>query len=536
MKLINLDRPVAKKICTMALILLKQSGIARAVYCLFLLMTFYIVHMTNHTSRNIVPRPQISHYTSSNVTLGTLCEIHNKLCVVDFQQNISISRSSRVFVLKSNASLVDTLRTYNKVIAALRKRRKISTNETLLTSTLEVNREHIHTAYGLDYFAEIFKGDNVETLLLKWIPFLDAHMVSEYLPIKHFYPSQMPPDEQCDSKDTNPYCKEMLERSIHANPSTILPYTLQTTTSVQKRNKTYLGYPEYALYLHFIHGGYVDTIGNVFTGNLDIVPFQCRENTVNRSLTDETQFIKEVFVISHYWGSGYFHSMIEVMPRIAAYVDFLKAHPSIRIHTVGPCRAVNFAMIGLDPARMIWGPVKAGLIYLPQGGGCGWLHPLAGQILHQHYQQYIHSNWPQLQQDTIVLVKRSYHRKFGQHKEVATMMSAIAQEHKLNFKTFADNPPPPMNTTAQLFARARLVIAPHGAGLSNMIFARPETPVMEVLCNPDWNGCFWAQCTNLGQRYFGLLANLSKKCEDTRINLDFLRILVTNILKSSNVK
>lgn len=42
----------------------------------------------------------------------------------------------------------------------------------------------------------------------------------------------------------------------------------------------------------------------------------------------------------------------------------------------------------------------------------------------------------------------------------------------------------------ELFNNARLVIAPHGAGLTNILFCRENTPIVEFLLKPNCNRCF----------------------------------------------
>ena len=49
----------------------------------------------------------------------------------------------------------------------------------------------------------------------------------------------------------------------------------------------------------------------------------------------------------------------------------------------------------------------------------------------------------------------------------------------------------PFDHTAKLFARANLIVAAHGAGLSNMILAPKGTPIIEISPSDSFNACFW---------------------------------------------
>jgi hypothetical protein len=58
----------------------------------------------------------------------------------------------------------------------------------------------------------------------------------------------------------------------------------------------------------------------------------------------------------------------------------------------------------------------------------------------------------------------------------------------------------PLATQAQLLADAKIVVAPHGAGLANLLFARPGTSVVEIVPAGRYN----ATCYPEKSRIFGL--------------------------------
>jgi capsular polysaccharide biosynthesis protein len=64
-----------------------------------------------------------------------------------------------------------------------------------------------------------------------------------------------------------------------------------------------------------------------------------------------------------------------------------------------------------------------------------------------------------------------------------------------------------MSLTAQaaLFASAECVVAPHGAGLTNLVFCRPGTTVVDLF-SPNWvNPCYWTLCQAAGLNYHYLI-------------------------------
>ncbi|MBD2577465.1 glycosyltransferase family 61 protein [Oscillatoria sp. FACHB-1406] len=67
---------------------------------------------------------------------------------------------------------------------------------------------------------------------------------------------------------------------------------------------------------------------------------------------------------------------------------------------------------------------------------------------------------------------------------------------------------------ARIVASSEAIIGPHGAGLSNLVFGTPKTKVIEVF-NPSYvNVCFWAISDRIGADYYYLLSDDPKPKED----------------------
>ena len=59
----------------------------------------------------------------------------------------------------------------------------------------------------------------------------------------------------------------------------------------------------------------------------------------------------------------------------------------------------------------------------------------------------------------------------------------------------------------RMFSTATLVVAPHGAGLSNMIFAPSNLVILEIIPNKYANMCFQNLADVLGMKYHSILGN-----------------------------
>jgi capsular polysaccharide biosynthesis protein len=54
----------------------------------------------------------------------------------------------------------------------------------------------------------------------------------------------------------------------------------------------------------------------------------------------------------------------------------------------------------------------------------------------------------------------------------------------MNYTLFRDDPVPSLNETMRMFHSAVMVVAPHGAGESNVVFSIPGIHIIEILCKP----------------------------------------------------
>lgn len=100
---------------------------------------------------------------------------------------------------------------------------------------------------------------------------------------------------------------------------------------------------------------------------------------------------------------------------------------------------------------------------------------------------------------------------------------------------------------AALMAEAEIVVAPHGAGLANLVFCSPGTKVIELFSPAYVNVCYWILSNQCNLEYYYLMGenkvnlddenlsqgiNPSMSSQDIWVNIDsFL-----NIIKAAKIK
>ena len=268
-------------------------------------------------------------------------------------------------------------------------------------------------------------------------------------------------------------------------------------------------------YILVIAGAFVTLDGEVIKCDRAIIPMGCHKTKQFHYFhpINTSERHREVFVLAQHRGTTFFHFVVETLTRIAAYLSFLMRHPSIKVLVKKDTGfTVKFlAALGIEPSRLVRGNIQADIVYMPAGTGCGHAPIFNAQLLSMQFRAGMSEPAPP--RDTIVLIRRSKKRWFNHHDDILAMLRRHADSAGLKTVVYGDNPVPAFHDTRQLFSRAYIVVAPHGAGESNLIFSQPGTILVEGICYdsrgyPNW--CYRNMMTVLGHRYCGLM--FEKQC------------------------
>lgn len=85
-----------------------------------------------------------------------------------------------------------------------------------------------------------------------------------------------------------------------------------------------------------------------------------------------------------------------------------------------------------------------------------------------------------------VLIKRSEsYRSIINHDK---LLDFLQKKYSLEWKVFDKLP---FKETTELFSKASMIVAPHGAGLTNMLFSPANITIIEIMDKCDPNVCYW---------------------------------------------
>ena len=461
-------------------------------------------------------------------------KIDNNSCDIEIQE----IKEKFLLISKVSGDLRCVLRVTNIAMETLMEYHQTQTHRYKQLQTVFTNNDKIHIRINLEaHLDQLAKYSNIFTFALHWQQFFKHNWNETKLPVEKYYWRPRPEISGCLKNSSQHECKDNMNADSLLKSTPNLPNSEHGKSLGNWTTKESLEFP---LYFHVIHNCYVDAIGRIYSGNAHIIPFQCMPNGNNDPLTNEgamnltdDQIHREVFVMSQYWGKGIFHSTAEVLPRIAVYLDFLIAHPNILIQVNRI--SDHYEILGIERNRLIREAFKADIAYVPPGGGCGWFYPITGQVLSNKYQAYIKSKLKPSktqQRNVVILIKRAKQRRYlVQHDEIETYLRNVVPRYNLTFALYDANNLPTFNATMEMFYNARLVVAPHGAGLTNLMFSQAGTRVLEVLQSHRTNYCFKVLVQILGHVYVGVLS-LGKTASHLKIDLPYFTTVIDKLLEN----
>ena len=269
-------------------------------------------------------------------------------------------------------------------------------------------------------------------------------------------------------------------------------------------------------FLHVTRNAIATPEGDVHVANLKIVPQRCLQSLrpikprAIPSVTDE-----EVFTISQFYGSAYYHAITENLSRLSPWLGFLKKHKHVKIHVTSRNGFMQrmFKSLGLDPSRMITGIRRVKILYMPPASTCGRSIAFNGQLLSLQFRQAMKTS-PEPRK-SIVVIKRSAKRFFKKHDKICQMIEKVVQGTDIKVEIFSDKDLPTLEGTIAIFNRAFMVIGPRGAGETNLFFSEEGTINLEGQCiiHGTVNLCYRNLMRVLGHRYYGL--HPDRDCKDT---------------------
>lgn len=251
---------------------------------------------------------------------------------------------------------------------------------------------------------------------------------------------------------------------------------------------------------------------------------------------------KKCLVVHNNYYDNYYHWVLEIFFRLYLVKDYLKDHALVLPKTSYKFQNQMLSLLDIKEEQIIrLNPqflIKAKEIITPQYlASYGNYEPklltqFANWILSKQKEKI---NSQEISQNIYITRKKANYRKIDNEELLINQLTA------LNF-IIKDLEDLDLYSQIALFNNAKLIVAPHGAGLTNLIYCKPQTLIVELLPEDYTHTCFYnlANVFNLDYYYvIGESTNKSKKLKpyqfNMRINIeDLINLLKIEILPKIN--
>jgi len=249
-----------------------------------------------------------------------------------------------------------------------------------------------------------------------------------------------------------------------------------------------------------------------------------------------------VAALSVSYGDVYYHWMLDLLPRIELLrrnnIDLNQIDKFVVNATTTKFQKETLALLGIPETKLICSQndlplhIQADRLIvpsLPRDRG-GSMPKWACDFLKNEFLRSSDNQLPGLERIYIS-------RGDAQHRRVINEAKLISFLTEFGFKTVTLNA---MSVVEQalLFSQAKVIVSPHGAGLTNIVFCNPNTKVIEFFSPNYLHPGYWRLSNQVGLEYYCLLGEKQPLATHSRPKTDNISLnleLLENIIKLANI-
>lgn len=264
------------------------------------------------------------------------------------------------------------------------------------------------------------------------------------------------------------------------------------------------------------HSERLEQTGEFKTRHMQVQSSPTTNQTVNFALYQPRRVPQKLKGIAYlpfyYWHHNYHHWLLECLPLLIEYVTH---HDPTQVKLLLPQHLSAFQQSALDlcdipPAARLPFPDQ-GLcletLYVPD---LGKFSALQLQCTREYLLNKLGLN-PQPMRKLYVSRQHATGRRVCNEAELLPLLHAEGFEIlHLEHLSFTEQ--------IRAFSEAAVIMGPHGAGLTNLLFATKQARVIELLPDDSINHCFWMMASALEQRYTYLTGEVKNAQRDFKIS------------------
>ena len=189
------------------------------------------------------------------------------------------------------------------------------------------------------------------------------------------------------------------------------------------------------------------------------------------------------------WGNTYYHFFTEVLPSVL----FINTPNAILSCHHAPFVQPMLRWFGIQNDIVFGPPENARTVLTQPYIECGNPSPEKIHLLRNVIEKRVEMK-PEI---GIFIYRQEYTRKVLNPDYVIDMLKRVYPGLEWHVFDRLD-----VDSTAKLFSRAKIIVGPHGAGLTNMLFAPRNIHIVEFMPLESPNVCYWHLSEVLGNKHF----------------------------------
>lgn len=225
----------------------------------------------------------------------------------------------------------------------------------------------------------------------------------------------------------------------------------------------------------------------------------------------------------------YYHWMFDILPRLQVLRTSGVSYDHVIVNNVTPFQIESLDRLGIRHLAIepsIDGQLVPDVLILPSLAAP--MHAMTTEVCTFLRNSFIPSG-PSTTADRLIYVSRGD----ALTRRVVNEPELIATVERLGFSVVSLSGLSIVDQ-AVLFAQARMVIGPHGAGFTNLVFAQPgRASLLELFSSGYYCHCFAHLCSVMGLAYDSLTFAKISPTEDFAVDIDEVAARVTHMLQTS---
>jgi capsular polysaccharide biosynthesis protein len=197
------------------------------------------------------------------------------------------------------------------------------------------------------------------------------------------------------------------------------------------------------------------------------------------------------------WGDGFYHWLLDALPRLALLTELPPGTGIIVPFQLAPYQLQTLQWLGLENRIR---PTRENHLLIEQYYFCsftsmtGCFNPFAVQFLRRSFLPHADLEYE--------APRRFYVRRVGHVRPIENENEVLDFFQKRGW-AIIDTEQLPLPRQIRLFSRAEMICAPHGAGLTNLLWCPPGCQVLELCASTFLNGVYegLAECLALRYRF-----------------------------------